>query len=128
MSKLRFFLLLFPSNVLILPPPLRHQPLLFTLCETIMLLKLCYYYAMHIITIAFACSQIQNKTVTISIYPFNEYSSFLSLISKEGLIISSRNCTLRKMESDLIFFVTMMLTIILLRNASWWVLGGRLKT
>jgi len=42
---------------------------------------------MHIITIAFACSQIQYKIVTISIYLFSEHASFFF----EKLSVSNTN-------------------------------------
>ena len=58
---------MFSSNVTP-PSTLTATPAVVTyLCEAITLLKLCYYYAMHIITIAFACSQIQYKIVTICV-------------------------------------------------------------
>ena len=55
MNKLTVFLLMFSSIPPSTPTP---TPAADTcLCKAI--LKLCYYYATHIITIAFACSQIK---------------------------------------------------------------------
>ena len=54
------------------------------LCEAI--LRLWYYYATHVITIAFVCSQIQYKMRPISLYLVSERASFC-LISKV-LIVS----------------------------------------
>ena len=42
---------------------------------------------MLIITIAFACSQIQNKIVTLSIYLSSEHTPLFSLISKVALTV-----------------------------------------
>ena len=50
-----------------------------------MLLKLCYYYEMHIITIAFVCSYIQYEIVTISIYLRSEPAFFISIIFQSGV-------------------------------------------
>ena len=52
MNKLTVFLLMFSST-----PPSTLTPTDTCLCKAI--LKLWYYYAMHIITIAFTCSQIK---------------------------------------------------------------------
>ena len=63
------------------------------LCEAI--LKIWYYYSVRIIKIAFACSQIQYKIMTISLYLFSEHISFF-LISKVLIVsfISKQMCVL----------------------------------
>lgn len=66
-------------------PPSTSTPILAYLGEAIMLLKLYYYYALHIITSAFFSvlpPQIQYKTVTISIYAVSIHASLLFLFPK----------------------------------------------
>ena len=71
MNKFTVFLLTLSSTPLSTPTP---TPAADTcLCKAI--LKLWYYYAMHTITIAFACSQIQYKIMTISLYHFSGHAS-----------------------------------------------------
>lgn len=64
-NKLTLFLLMFSSNVTPCSTLTPTPAVVTCLCEAITLRKLCYYYAMHIITIAFACFQIQYKIVQL---------------------------------------------------------------
>lgn len=73
------------------------------------LLKLCYFYAIHMI-MAFACSQIQSKNATNSIFLFSEHV----------LLTCSQSEALRKAESDPVFATA---TIIPLGNAT----GGKVE-
>ena len=54
---------------------------------------------MHIITIAFACSQIQYKITTILLYLFSEHASFF-LISSVDCFFAEISKQMRRSESD----------------------------
>lgn len=92
--------------------------LLHSLFEATTLLKLCYYYAIHVTTIIFASSQILSKIVQCKTFlcHFSENASFFALISKVLLIISSQ--VLKKTQSD----PTVMQTIIPVRNMTVFIL------